>query len=145
MYFPHLHVQDSALNPGLLDFWRTRDAAVANSGVCFGSAEYPNFSAEVSSCSWRFVGYGWRRRQLLQVAAGGNSPYCDPVMFPGAHTVSQSVLCFEIKVLAKGFRSYQCSVFAHDRKENWEQGSPCHGMGMRQKILIKQVFNLHCL
>lgn len=84
---------------------------------------------------------------MLQVAAGGNSPYCDPVMFPGAHTLSQSVLCFEIKVeaLAKGFLSHWCSVSAPNRKENWEQGSPCYGMGMRHKILMKEVFNLHCL
>lgn len=120
MYFLHLHVQDSALNPISLDFWRSWNAAVADSGMWFSSAEYPDFSAEVSSCSWRTVGYGWRRRQLLQVAAGGNSPSCDPLMFPGAHTLSQSVLHFEIKVeaLAKDFLSHWCFVFAHDRQEN---------------------------
>lgn len=113
----------------------------------FSSAEYPNLSPEVSSCSWRIVGYGWRRRQLLQVSAGGNSPYRDPVMLLGAHTLSQSVLCFEMKVeaLAKDFVSHWCSVFGQDRKENWAQGSPCYGMDMRHKILMKQVFNLHCL
>lgn len=147
MYFLHLRVLDSDLNPSSLDFWRTWDAAVADGGVCFSSAEYPNLSPEVSSCSWRIVGYGWRRRQLLQVSAGGNSPYRDPVMLLGAHTLSQSVLCFEMKVeaLAKDFVSHWCSVFGHDRKENWAQGSPCYGMDMRHKILMKQVFNLHCL
>lgn len=145
MYFHHLHVQDSAFKPQLTGLGRTWDAAGADIGVCFSSAEHPDFSAEVSSCRWRIVGYGWRRRQLLQVAAGGNSPYCDPAMFPGAHTLSQSVLCFEMKVLAKGFLSHQCSVFAHDRKETWEQGSPCYGMGRRHKIVTKQVFNPHCL
>lgn len=146
-YFLHLHVQDSALNPCSLDFWRTWYAAVADGGLCSSSAEYPDFSAEVSSCSWRIVGYSWRRSQLLQVAAGGNSPYCDPVTLPGAHLLSQSGLCFEMKVeaLAKDFLSHWCSVFGHDRKENWAQGSPCYGVGMRHKILMKQVFNLYCL
>lgn len=67
---------------------------------------------------WRIVGNSWRTRQLLQVAAGGISPRCDSAVLPGAHALSQSVLCFEMKAeaLAEYFLSHWCSAFGHDRK-----------------------------
>lgn len=49
-YFLHLHVQDSALKPGPPNCWRMWDAAAADGGVCFSSAEYPGCSDGVASC-----------------------------------------------------------------------------------------------
>lgn len=54
----------------------------------------------LQAAGWRMVGNSWRTRQLLQVPAGGISPCCDPAMLPGAHTLSWSVIHFEMKAEA---------------------------------------------
>lgn len=64
------------------------------------------------------MGHSWRKRQFLQVPAGGISPLCDPDVLPDAYALSQSVLCFEMKAedLAKYFLSHWSFVSGHDRK-----------------------------
>lgn len=64
------------------------------------------------------MGNSWRMRQLLRVPSGVINPHCDPAMLPGAHALSQLVLCFEMKAeaLAEYFPSHWCSVFGHNRK-----------------------------
>lgn len=66
----------------------------------------------------RIVGNSWCTRQLVQVPAGGISLHCDPAMLPGAYTLPQSVLCFEMKAeaLEEYFLCHWCSVLGRDRK-----------------------------
>lgn len=79
MYFLHLHVLDSDLNPSSLDFWRTWDAAVADGGVCSAL-----LSTQISLLRFQAAAGG------LWAIAGEGGNCCRCLLEETAHTVTLS-------------------------------------------------------